>query len=95
MPDPTRGAPAGVAVASWGDGRIDLFWVGSEGDLLHRVSDGGTWRETESLGGTPASTPGATAWAVDQLQVFAVFPDGELWNRYWDGTAWHPWESLG
>ena len=91
---PAATAAAGVAVASWGDGRIDLFWVGSEGDLLHRVSDGGAWRETESLGGTPASTPGATAWAVDQLQVFAVFPDGELWNRYWDGSRWVDWEQL-
>ena len=49
----------------------------------------------ESLGGTLASPPAATAWAVDQLQVFAIFPDGALWNRYWDGQAWHAWESLG
>ena len=49
----------------------------------------------ESLGGTLASAPAATAWAVDQLQVFAIFPDGGLWNRFWDGSAWHPWESLG
>ncbi|HEX3428333.1 MAG TPA: hypothetical protein VHS36_05965, partial [Candidatus Limnocylindrales bacterium] len=64
--------PAGVAATSWGEGRIDLFWIGPEGDLLHRASVGGTWRETESLGGRPAPTPGVTAWAVDQMQVFAV-----------------------
>jgi hypothetical protein len=90
--DPSRG---GVAAVSWGAGRIDRFWVGPDGDLLHAAFDGDGWLETESLGGAPASTPGVTAWDVDQLQVFAVFPDGELWNRYWDGSSWHAWESLG
>ena len=63
--------------------------------LVHRSSSGGAWSDPESLGGTLASPPAATAWAVDQLQVFAIFDDGELWNRYWDGVRWHPWESLG
>jgi hypothetical protein len=99
---PRPGAPsgpapesAGIAAVSWGEDRIDRFWVGPEGDLLHAAFDGARWLETESLGGTPASTPGVTAWAIDELQVFAVFPDGELWNRYWDGARWHAWESLG
>jgi hypothetical protein len=95
-PDPRQGGgSAGIAAVSWGPERLDLFWIGPEGDLLHRASEGGTWLETESLGGIPASTPGVTAWAVGEMQVFAVFPDGELWNRYWDGAAWHAWESLG
>ena len=88
-------APGGIAAVSWGEGRIDRFWIGPDGDLLHAAFDGDRWLEAESLGGSPASVPGVTAWAVDQLQVFAVFADGELWNRYWDGTSWHPWESLG
>ena len=89
-------APAqGVAAVSWGEGRIDRFWIGPEGDLLHAAFAGGSWLPTESLGGSLAGTPGVTAWAVDQLEVFAVFPDGELWNRFWDGASWHAWESLG
>ena len=56
---------------------------------------GRPWQEPESLGGTLASPPAATAWAVDEMQVFAIFPDGQLWNRYWDGSYWHDWESLG
>ena len=55
----------------------------------------GRWSDTESLGGTLASAPAATAWAVDELEVFAILGDGQLWNRYWDGRAWHAWESLG
>jgi hypothetical protein len=84
-----------VASVSWGAGRIDLFWRADDGSLVHRTYSDGSWAEPESLGGTLASPPVATAWAIDRLQVFAVFPDGELWNRYWDGTSWHDWESLG
>ena len=62
---------------------------------MHRAQVRGQWLETESLGGTLASNPAATAWGVDQLEVFAVFPDGELWDRFWDGRSWHEWESLG
>ena len=85
----------GVAAVSWGSGRIDLFWRDDDETLVHRAFDGAAWGASESLGGTLASPPVATAWAVDQLQVFAVFPDGQLWNRYWDGAKWHAWESLG
>ena len=85
----------GTAAVSWGDGRIDLFWVDDAHALVHRSFSRGVWSDPTALGGRLASPPAATAWAVDQLQVFAIFDDGELWNRYWDGTSWHPWESLG
>jgi hypothetical protein len=84
-----------VASVSWGAGRIDLFWQGEGRALIHRSFSDGSWAEPESLGGTLASPPVATAWAADQLQVFAIFPDGQLWSRYWDGKSWHDWESLG
>ena len=86
---------SGVAAATWGPGRLDLFWRAENGELMHRAQVRGEWLETESLGGTLVSNPAATAWGVDQLEVFAVFPDGELWDRFWDGRSWHEWESLG
>jgi hypothetical protein len=91
----------GVAAVSWGRDRIDLFWVGSSGDvrssgeLMHRSWDGSAWSTPESLGGNAVGPPAAVAWAENQMEVFAVFPDGRLWDRYWDGQRWHPWESLG
>ena len=87
--------PDGVAAVSWGPRPNDLFSVGADGGLVHRVREGDTWQEAESLGGTLTSPPAATAWDVDELQVFAIFPDGQLWNRYWDGSYWHDWETLG
>jgi len=91
----TESRGRGAAAVSWGEGRIDVFWVDFDGTLIHRAHQSGAWLDAESLGGTLASAPAATAWAVDQLEVFAVMPDGALWNRYWDGIAWHAWESLG
>jgi hypothetical protein len=91
----TPSAPRGVAAASWGPGRVDLFWVDGDRALWHRAWTAGAWQESESLGGELASSPAVTAWAEGQLEVFAIMGDGALWDRYWDGMKWHDWESLG
>ena len=64
--------PRGIAAASWGPGRIDLFWVDDDRALWHRAFAGEGWLEPESLGGTLASGPAVTAWAEGQMEVFAV-----------------------
>ena len=93
MPD--REVRPSTAAVSWSSGRIDLFTVGLDRDLVHRAFHDGVWSEPESLGGKLASAPATTAWAVDELEVFAIHDDGQLWNRYWDGTSWHDWEPMG
>ena len=75
---PGKAALRGTTAVSWGTDRIDLFTVDENAGLVHRVFMSGTWSEPESLGGTLASLPAATAWGVDELQVFAIFPDGQL-----------------
>jgi hypothetical protein len=57
-----KGAVSGVAAATWGPGRLDLFWRADNGELMHRAQVRGHWLEPESLGGTLASNPAATAW---------------------------------
>lgn len=88
-------ASRGIAAVSWGAGRIDRFWIGPDGDVMHAAFQDGAWAAPESLGGTVVGTPGVTAWGVDEMEIFAVFPEGDLRNRYWDGSSWHDWESLG
>ena len=86
----------GLTAVSWGSGRIDLFWMGPDRDLMHRMwSEAGGWSADESLGGELAAPAAVTAWAENEMEVFAVFSDGQLWDRYWDGAAWHSWETLG
>jgi len=59
----------GCAAVSWGEGRIDLFWIDPDRSLAHRSFADEAWSDPESLGGSLASAPAATAWAADQLQV--------------------------
>ncbi|HEV2006023.1 MAG TPA: hypothetical protein VGQ85_05350, partial [Candidatus Limnocylindrales bacterium] len=59
----TPSAPRGVAAASWGPGRVDLFWVDGDRALWHRAWTAGAWQAAEALGGLLASSPAVTAWA--------------------------------
>ena len=84
----------GLAATSWGKGRVDLFWIGTDGAVDAPLGPG--WLVRGPVAGRHASAPPAVvSWGVGQMEVFAVFPDGQLWDRYWDGSDWHAWESLG
>ena len=96
-------APRGVSAVSWAPGRIDLFWVGADGGLVHRVRDGQlwnrywdgvSWHDWETLGGELTGTPAASSWAADRIDVWAPGLDGTIWHRWWDGTRWVEWERL-
>jgi hypothetical protein len=39
-------------VTSWGGGRVDVFWVGTDGNLWHDWYQNG-WTGPQNLGGTP------------------------------------------
>jgi hypothetical protein len=84
----------GMAAVSWGEGRIDLFWI-SDGAVWHRPWTAGEWSADERLGGGPASDLAVVSWAANEMQVFIVAVDGHLWNIYWDGQAWHHWVDMG
>lgn len=86
---------SGPAVASWGKGRFDVFYVGAAGDLRWRRYDG-AWRSESSLGGMLTSDPAAVSWGDGRLDVFARGIDNALWHLYYDQAvgAWSAWESL-
>ena len=91
---PSVGASSsGPAVASWGDGRLDVFVRGVDGQLWHRWFDG-EWRGWEPLGGVLASGPAVASWGGGRLDVFVRGVDGQLWHRWFDGE-WRGWEPLG
>jgi hypothetical protein len=85
----------GLTAVSWGEGRIDLFWIGADGALWHRWWGATGWSDDERLGGEPASAPAVVSWAANEQQVFIVGRDGQLWNIYWDSRAWHHWVAMG
>lgn len=88
-----------IAVTSWGEGRLDIFCRGPEGDLLHQYYDGSSWQPSvgslESLGGFLHSGPSAVSWGPNRLDIFALNADRAVVHLYWDGYQWSNWETFG
>jgi hypothetical protein len=82
----------GPAVASWSEGRLDVFYRGTSNELRHKWWDGSAWRD-ESLGGVITSDPAAVSWGPGRIDVFARGADDALWQAWYDGRT-HHWESL-
>ena len=89
----------GLAVASWGPNRLDLFGVGTDGAMYHKAWDG-VWRPSpsgwEHMGGIFTSPPAVVASGSDRLDVFGLGTDRSLFHRAWrPDTGWTAWETLG
>jgi len=88
-----------VSATSWGINRLDVFGVGADNMLKHRVWDGSTWTDWENLGGNPyisgGNVAGVTTRGLNSLDVFVIGPDAKMSHKSWNGTAWSQWESLG
>jgi len=85
------------AVASWGPGRADTFWVTNGGVLKHG------WREGAASGSDSLGKPsGVTlvgeasvaSWGPNRLDIFARGSDNQMWHTFWD-NGWGGWEALG
>lgn len=87
----------GCTVTTWGNGRLDLFIRGSNGELIHKCtsSSGGWGTGWENLGGTFQGTPSAAAWANRRLDIVVRGMNDTLWIRSYDGSKWLPWVDLG
>jgi hypothetical protein len=89
----SSGVTSGTAVTSWGAGRLDVFYRGTDNALWHKWFANNVW-STESLGGVLTSAPAAASWSQGRLDVFVRGTDNGMWHTWSDGV-WHGWESLG
>jgi Domain of unknown function (DUF1906) len=90
---PPQSAPA---VASWGPGRLDVFWQGADRQIYHQWSVDCAC--TESIGGPPGgawSAPAAVSWSLNRLDVLVRGGDQALWHTFWDSSGWHQWARVG
>jgi len=83
-------------------GTMDIFALGTSGNLLHSPWDGKEFAEFESLGaaatdaGVPVLAPiSATACGIRSIAVAARGARGDLLVKWWDGAKWSPFASLG
>jgi hypothetical protein len=117
QPSQTDWQPLGGIVAShpaavsWGPNRVDVFGVGTDGQMWHQSGDGSNWNGWEQLPAPPSGAflgpASAVSWQSLGLDVFGVGTD----NRLYHGTislypirslrgitwveAWAGWDDLG
>ncbi len=90
----------GAPVARNGDGRLELFYAGADGQLHHKwqVVANGEWVDGwHGLGGKLASAPVATSNVDGRLEVFALGTDNQLYHLWQlrPGGEWSDWGPLG
>jgi len=84
------------SAVSWAANRLDVFAVGSDGNLYHTYWSGSNWGTFENLGdGTFVNSPSAVSWAANRLDIFAVGSNGNLHHKWWNGNNWGGPEDLG
>ena len=89
-----------IAVASRGSNRLDIFVVGTNGNLYYKALNGITWLPSQTgydnLGGPCASAPAVVSRGPNMLDIFVVGTNGTLWHTAWNGTTWEDgYDELG
>jgi hypothetical protein len=92
------------ALAPSADGRLELFYVGSDRALWHiwQTTPSGGWSDWKSHGLPPGcelnpQTPGIAANSDGRLELFITSTDGQLWHIWQTERSggWSDWKSHG
>jgi hypothetical protein len=95
------------AVATWGERGLSLFLRGPRGELLYRERDGGSWKETRSLGVPAAQVHGSGGvmpidWPIaacstgdGRVHLLARGPEGELLHGKLCEGEWSGFACIG
>lgn len=89
-----------ASVVTWGSNRLDIFVLGTQGQMYHKAWDGGqpsqiNWEPMGDLvHPTYVSAPTATTWGNGRLDAFAVGSDRVLYHKPWIGGMQFGWEPL-
>src|SRR5919197_1243718 len=96
-------APRFLVAGRNADGRLELFVLGTAGDLWHiwqQPAPAGGWSGWDSLGAPPGTALISLALgrnADGRLEAVAVATDGALWHTWQvsQNSGWRGWGSLG
>jgi len=88
------------SVASWSEGRLDVFTVTSSGSLAQFWFDGRRWLgwsdQGKGPGGVALVAPAAVAaWGPGRLDVFALARAGRVLAHKWYAAGWSGPQDLG
>jgi hypothetical protein len=83
-----------VAVSTAGD-QLDIFVLGADQGLLHRLRSGGSWSDWVDLGGCFTSAPVVLPAGPDTFDIFARGPDYLIYHSELTASGPSEWASLG
>ncbi|MET9993533.1 hypothetical protein ABZ061_28690 [Streptomyces mutabilis] len=88
---------AGVAAASAREGRIDMFTLNEDNQVLHATCPaGGSWQPFKNIGGTMQGTVAAASWGTGRVDlVTRGAATNNLWHRVCNGSTWTKWREIG
>jgi lysozyme len=87
-----------ISTLDWPDGRLEVFALGEDGGIWHRVWDLATkgWPPWANLGGTFATGASAILWGDGHAEILATDPSGTPWLNFsgdFEG-GWYGWIKL-
>jgi hypothetical protein len=82
------------ALATAGDGPLDLAVRGTDGGIYVNRAAGGAWSGWTALPGATPAAPGLVARGSVGRDLFVHGTDGGLYRNRFDGTGWPGWESV-
>ncbi|MGN9907443.1 peptidoglycan DD-metalloendopeptidase family protein [Phytohabitans sp. LJ34] len=84
-----------AAVTVDSSGRYDVFAIGSNHQLIHRIYQGGSWSAWEHLGGVLHYGISVVNPSPGRFDVFGVDTDYHLVQKIYAGGQWSAWNDLG
>ncbi|MGZ6299040.1 MAG: carbohydrate-binding protein, partial [Candidatus Limnocylindria bacterium] len=72
------------AVATWAENEMQVFFIGTDGQLWDTYWDGAAWHERHPHGGELVGSAAACSWGPDRIDVFAQGRDGSLLHRWYE-----------
>ena len=82
LPSVTKISP--LSAVTWGIPRIDVFGLGTDHAIYHRVRNGNDWHPAASwdyLGGSCSSPPVAVSWGPHRLDIFVIGSDSAMYHK--------------
>jgi hypothetical protein len=81
---------------SLGDGRMQVYSLGMDGDLWYRTYNAGwgTWQRLETPAGVAGNAaPVLVSPATGQVEVYLAGTENRVWSNQHNGSSWSGWSS--
>ena len=75
---------------SWGKGRIDVFGIFADRNLVHCYWDGKSWNGWKKLGGVCLQIDAVVSRSANRVDVFYRGVDNTSYHKWYDGQKWYP-----